>query len=355
MVMVSPQSIAPASLEHGEEREGGREPPSVAAQAAGYRSFVPFFWRVACVNALVFALGVLLLMLTPATVSSPVVLSEALVLAGGVCILLVVNLLMLRSVLGPLEGLVSMMRRIDLGRPGQRLDAHGPAELATVATTFNAMLDRLERERRESGRRALLAQEGERKRIAQELHDEIGQSLTAVLMALARAAERVPPDVREELLGAREAARASLEDVRRVAQRLRPETLDDLGLASAAATLCRRFAESTAVAVERRIDANLPRLPPEHELVLYRVAQESLTNVARHAGATRVTVGLGHGPAGAWLSVADDGRGMDGAVAGGGIHGMRERALLVGAELSIARSAAGGVEVRLRVPEQPEA
>jgi two-component system sensor histidine kinase UhpB len=254
---------------------------------------------------------------------------------------------LLRLSLAPLNKLTSLMRRIDPLRPGRRVEVSGPGEVRELGRVFNEMLERLELERRESARRALAAQEGERKRVAQELHDEVGQTLTAVLLQLTDLAERVPPELREEVVHAQEAARGSLEDVRRVARQLRPEALDDLGLASALASLARRFAAQTGVRVERRIARDLPALSPDQELVLYRVAQESLTNVARHAHASRIELHVEQHGDGVRLRVRDDGSGLDGAEAGHGITGMRERALLVGGELRVADRRAGGVEVQL--------
>ena len=124
---------------------------------------------------------------------------------------------------------------------------------------FNEMIDRLERERRDSARRALAAQEGERARIARELHDEVGQALTAVVLQLERAARRAEPPVRGEVEEAREAVRESLEEVREIARRLRPEALDDLGLASALAALTLDVSRRTGLRVERRIEPALPR------------------------------------------------------------------------------------------------
>jgi two-component system sensor histidine kinase UhpB len=227
----------------------------------------------------------------------------------------------------------------------------GPAELRELVVVFNEMLDRLEHERRESGRRALAAQEAERKRIARELHDEIGQSLTAIVLMLKRLADESPAELRPELLEAQETARQSLDDVRQIARQLRPEALDDLGLVSALAALTARFGEQTGIRVSRTIGPRLPRLSDDEELVIYRVAQESLTNVARHADASHVDMRLQRTDRGVALCVLDDGTGLtrwDGS--GDGVRGMRERALAVGAALTIADVAGGGVEVVLDLP-----
>jgi two-component system, NarL family, sensor histidine kinase UhpB len=208
------------------------------------------------------------------------------------------------------------------------------------------MLERLEAERQDSGRRALWAQEAERARIAGGLHDEVGQVLTGVLLQL-------------ESEGADEetkaAVRQALEEVRRIARELRPEMLEHLGLVSALTELSRRFADQTGLRIERRFADGLPPLSDEAELAVYRIAQESLTNVARHAHASRVELELEPGAGSVVLRVLDDGRGIDetAAVNGhGGVRGMRERAVLVGGALAVKRGHDGGVEVRLEVPAE---
>ena len=127
--------------------------------------------------------------------------------------------------------------------------------------------------------------------------------------------------------------------------------LEDLGLVSALTELSRSFARVADVRVERDFDTALPKLAPEIELAVYRIAQESLTNIARHASASRVTIALAPGHESVILRVADDGRGFAGAaVERGGLRSMRERALLVGGALAIKEAPEGGVEVRLEVP-----
>lgn len=309
---------------------------------------MPLFWRIFLLNAVVLITAAALL-LGPVTVSTPILLTEAAVLTAGLAAMLVANGLLLRLGLAPLQRLTLAMTTTDLLRPGRRLTAGGYGEIAELITTFNAMLDRLEAERATSAARALSAQETERHRIAQELHDEIGQTLTAVLLELNRVAGHAPPAVRDELRQAQEATRASLDEIRRIARRLRPGVLEELGLASALKALTNEF-NSSALAVRHRIDTDLPPLGRDAELVLYRVAQESLTNAARHAAARRVELTLGRTPAGVKLRVYDDGRGLNGAPEGAGIRGMRERALLIGADLSLGPGPNNGTEVRLAVP-----
>jgi two-component system sensor histidine kinase UhpB len=313
---------------------------------------MPLFWRVFATNAAILVIATLVLAVSPATISSPLALTEALVLVIGLSVMLVLNLLLLRRSFVPLERLTAVMQAVDPLRPGERIPVYGPdPEVAALTSAFNDMLDRLETERRESARRALAAQEAERLRIARELHDEIGQTLTAVVLELERAARLPPGQVQGDVTHAREAARASLDDLRRIARQLRPEALDDLGLVSALNALATAFSKRTGVKVERRL-VRPGALSSEAELVIYRVAQESLTNVARHAHARTVELELSQREDMALLRLRDDGRGIEPSAlsSSSGIRGMRERAVLVGATLSIGPAADGGTEVRLEVP-----
>jgi two-component system sensor histidine kinase UhpB len=308
------------------------------------------FWRIFALNAVVLGTATALLLWAPVTVSVPVLLTEAVILVAGLAVMLVANAALLRLGLAPLDRLTKLMTTVDLLRPGQRLPASGGGEVAEVIRTFNAMLERLEHERATSSAQALLAQEAERRRIAQELHDEVGQSMTAILLGLKRAADDAPAPLRQELHEAQEITRASLDEVRRLVRRLRPGVLDDLGLVSALTSLTEDFATHTGLRVTRRFDTGLPALAPETELVLYRVAQESLTNVARHANAQRVTVALRHTDDSVVLTVTDDGSGINAPREGAGTRGMRERALLIGGGLQIAPAPPTGTRVQLTAP-----
>lgn len=303
-------------------------------------SRLPLLWRVFAINATLLVIATLLLALTPVTIHASLALVEAVDLVVALAVMLTANLLLLRHTVAPLDRLVERMRTVDLLRPGQRLVEGGGVEVTELVGAFNQMLEGLETERRESGRRALQAQEAERRRIASGLHDEVGQVLTGVLLRL---------DDEET----KQAVRQALNEVRRIARELRPEMLEQLGLVSALTELSRRFAESSGIRVERRFASELPPLTDDVELAIYRVAQESLTNVARHADATQVALALEPGAGSVVLCVSDDGRGMAEAATSnghGGLRGMRERALLVGGALAIKRGRAGGVEVRLEVP-----
>ncbi|MEU3986009.1 HAMP domain-containing sensor histidine kinase [Streptomyces sp. NPDC026672] len=309
---------------------------------------MPLFWRIFLLNAVVLVVAAALL-LGPVTVSTPVLLTEAAILTAGLAAMLVANALLLRVVLAPLHRLARAMTTADLLRPGPRARAGGQGEIAELITAFNTMLDRLEDERATSSARALSAQEAERRRVAQELHDEVGQTLTAVLLDLERVARHAPDGLRAQLHEVRETTRAGLDEVRRIARRLRPGVLDELGLARALKSLTGEFT-GPDLAVRDRLDPELPPLGPARELVLYRVAQEGLTNTARHAGAARAELALRRTPSGVELSVRDDGHGIGTAPEGAGLRGMRERALLIGARLTVGPGPDGGTEVRLDVP-----
>jgi two-component system sensor histidine kinase UhpB len=214
------------------------------------------------------------------------------------------------------------------------------------------MLDRLETARREAARSAREAQESERLRVAQELHDEVGQTLTAVTIQAERAAEGDPSEARRALRDVADSVRDSLDEVRRIARELRPEALDDLGLVNALIALSNRLDSQDGASIERDLQGTMPPLPPEVELVLYRIAQESLTNALRHANARTISLGLHADGDSIALRVRDDGDGMPRRLPSGasGIAGMRERALLVGGRLAIESIPRRGTEVRLRVP-----
>jgi two-component system, NarL family, sensor histidine kinase UhpB len=324
-------------------RDDARRPPE---------PYPRLFWRIFTANAAVLALACLAVavLLAPEGLA----LEELAIFLAAVAIMVAVNLVVTRRLVAPLDELVALMRRVDLLAPGERVKVRGrPSEATELAETFNDMLDRLEDERADSARRALEAQEAERLRVAQELHDEIGQNLTAALLQLGRIGKQAPDDLRAEISEAAETVRENLDDLRRIAQRLRPPEIDELGLVSALAHFSDRLGKRAGLRIERRFDRELPVLGHEEELVIYRVAQEALTNVVRHAGASRADLALERAPDRLILRVRDDGCGLGDAAASGngGIRGMRERAALIRAVLQIGpREDGDGTEVTLHVP-----
>jgi two-component system, NarL family, sensor histidine kinase UhpB len=310
--------------------------------------------RLFYANAAVLLVAGVLLVVTPVTISAPVTLGELAIIAAALLAMLGATFVLLRRALSPLHELTALMRSVDPLDPGRRLTgvSHSDAEVATLAEAFNAMLDRLEQERRGSVRRALAAQEEERSRIARELHDELGQELTAVAMQSERAAHGPPGNSQATLEEIAEATRQSIDHVRRIARRLRPEALDDLGLVNALISLCRRMGQQSGVRIEPKLANHIPGVSSETELVIYRVAQESITNAIRHAQASKITLSLTTDNDHVTLLVRDDGRGIDAPFSDdtAGVSGMRERALLIGAQLRIRSHHGAGTEVQLDVP-----
>jgi two-component system sensor histidine kinase UhpB len=295
------------------------------------------------------------LLFSPVEIDAPIKTTQALIVLGGLVITVAANAILLLRTVTPLERLAQSMDDVDLLRPRQRLPVGRGDEVGRVVAAFNRMLDRLERERQQSSRRILAAQEDERVSIARDLHDEVGQLLTGALLQLEGIVDAAPTH-RMEVDEAKQAVRRALGEVRRISSELRPEMLQDLGLVSALTELSTTFARVSGLQVEREFDRSLPKLGPEIELAVYRIAQESLTNVARHASAERVTISLEPGADSVVLLVADDGVGFAGEAAPeghGGLRGMRERAVLVGGKLAIEPGRDGGVEIRLEVPSAP--
>jgi two-component system, NarL family, sensor histidine kinase UhpB len=311
-------------------------------------------WWVFFANGSVLVVALLLLTFSPIEIDAPIETGQFALLLIGFVVLLALNLVLLRRVLSPLFRLTEVMSSVDPDRPGRRLSGVNPlsSEGQALAEAFNAMLDRLESARHEAARTALAAQEGERLRVAQELHDEIGQTLTAVTIQAERAADGDPALAAQALRGVADAVRESLDEVRRIARELRPEALDDLGLVNALIALCTRVGAQDAPSITRELQGDLPPLPPDVGLVIYRIAQEGLTNAWRHSGADSVTLSLKADAKTVTLSVTDDGEGMPPELPRGtaGIAGMRERTLLVGGRLSIESRPGQGTEVRLTIP-----
>jgi two-component system, NarL family, sensor histidine kinase UhpB len=294
-------------------------------------------WRVFLVNAAVLVGVSTFYVFSPATISSPVATWEGLVLVAAITVTLFVNLVLLERAFAPLDELRRLMQSVDPLEPGRRIELrHADADVATLADAFNAMLDRLETERQ---------------RVARDLHDELGQLLTGVLLLIGEATKAPPERSAEALEEAREAARTAIDAVRRIVRDLRPEALDDLGLPSAMASLATAFERQTGIALERRIPSQLAELSPEQQLVVYRVAQEALTNIARHADARHAQLLVERPDGHVRVRVVDDGRGIDAPPPEhGGIRGMRERALLVRGRVDVRSQPGGGTHVVLSIP-----
>jgi two-component system, NarL family, sensor histidine kinase UhpB len=333
---------------------GGAAGTRHATSGLRSRHRVSLLWLLFAGTAAVMIAAAAVLALSPASIHASITGDELLGLLAGLAIMLALDLLFLRVALSPLRRLTALMGSIDPVRPGRRLGEMPwrGREISHLVRAFDEMLTRLESERRDSARRALAAQEGERLRVARELHDELGQMLTAIAL---RAESAETEDAGTTLAAITDALQQSVSEVRRIARELRPEALDDLGLVNALIAMCGRLASPGGPWIEREFATDLPPLGSDADIVVYRVAQEALTNAIKHAGATRIVLSLRHSEAAVALSVRDDGRGLAAtSEEGAGITGMRERALLLGARFEIgAAPGAHGTEVRLVLAVAP--
>jgi len=275
-------------------------------------------------------------------------------LAVGLTIL--VNVIMLQRRFRPLERLVEEMERADLTRSGPGLetadDLGGPEEVQRLQKAFRHMLERLEAERRRAATVALSAQEEERARVARDLHDEVNQSLTGLLLRLEAVRSHAPPELAHELAETKTLANRAMQELLTLARSLRPTALDDLGLKAALSALADELGRKTGIGTSYEGTGDLTDVPMDVQLVTYRVAQEALSNAAQHSEADQIRVRLDRDAEGVELVVSDDGRGFtfDQATKGLGIGGMRERALLVEGDLLVESRPEIGTRVRLLVP-----
>lgn len=310
--------------------------------------------QVLVVNLLVVVAAVVATMIADLSLSETP--EAALVLGLAIALTIVSNLFLLQRRFKPLEDLIDQMERADLSRPGANLRlAHSPGspeEVERLHHAFIRMLERLEAERRRASSAALEAQEEERARVARDLHDEVNQSLTGLLLRLEAAREKSPPALAGELAEIRALGNRALQELLALARQLRPTALDDLGLKAALASHVTELGRQSGIRTTFEAEGDIASVPRDVQIVAYRVAQEALSNAARHSGAGRVRVRLEHSDGAVELSVADDGRGFtfDQASRGLGLAGMRERALLVNGDLRVESRPEVGTNVRLRVP-----
>jgi two-component system sensor histidine kinase UhpB len=277
---------------------------------------------------------------------------EILVLGLAVLATFAGNWLLLRRRFDPLSKMISAMEQVDLAAPDQttlRSPMADTAEVQRLNAAFRRMIARLEAERRDAGRAVIQAQERERRRIAQDLHDEVNQALTAVSLRLQATIEQAPPELRRELVETKRLSSQAMEELLTIARQLRPAILDDHGLIPALHSQIRDFSDQTGIHASFNARGTVPRLTPEQQLVIYRVTQESLSNIAQHAQARTVDVELSF-IGRTLLRISDDGRGFAMSRNGGlGLSGMRERALLAGGQLSIWSGNGQGTRVELTI------
>lgn len=315
--------------------------------------------RMLLANAAVLAFAFALLVVTPVTVSARIRFAELGILITGGLAMLVINWWLVRRALEPLRRLSRQMELADLSEGAVEIPVPGAQlrEIEVVTQALSTMVDRLAAERSQTSRAVLIGQEGERLRVARELHDEVAQGLVAVQLMAERAGADAPPRAAAEFAEIADRIHFYLDELRRIAHELRPETLDDLGLINALIALGNATAADRGMAVERDLPPQAPDLSDEQELVVYRIAQEALANAARHSHGSRAGLRLATEDGRLTLEVTDDGVGVGTepiADDGVGIKGMRERARLIGGSVEIAPGAERGTRVALTVPLEVE-
>lgn len=319
------------------------------------------FTQVLAVNLLLLAGTVLIVVAAIDThVAQALHGPELLPLALALIATLLGNWLLLRRRFKPLDDVISAMERADLMAPRHPKALSGRndnAEVRRLGATFERMIARLDAQRREAGRAAIQAQERERRRIAQDLHDEVNQALTAISLRLAASIEHAPPQLQRELTETKKLAGQAMVELLAIARRLRPAVLDDHGLLPALHSQVRDFAEQTGIQAVFNARGTMPQLTSEQQLVIYRVTQEGLSNIAQHAQARLVDVELSF-IGRTVLRISDDGRGFsldDQSLHNGGLglSGMRERALLIGGNLSLWTAKGRGTRVELTIDAEP--
>jgi two-component system, NarL family, sensor histidine kinase UhpB len=287
---------------------------------------------------------------------------QFLVLALAIMLTLCVNMWMLQRRFRPLERLIDRIEQADPSNPvSLDLPEGKPAEeISRLADSFRRLLDRVEQERRHSGQLVMRAQEEERRRLARDLHDEVNQALTAILLRLEALAQDGPPEHAQEVGELKRLVNQAMDELLNLARQLRPTALDDHGLVPAIDAQLKRFSARTGVEVHLDAQGDPESLEEDVQTAVYRVAQEALTNAERHAGATAVEVELEVAGDVTELRVRDDGHGFDpgrasranptnGQPTGLGLRGMAERARLVGGELDVRSAPGGGTSVTLRI------
>jgi len=279
-------------------------------------------------------------------------LQFALLAMTGILALLL-NILMLQRRFSPLEELIRQIEEIDPADPGAFEAPEQPVEeVERLAHAFGTLLERIEAERRRAGRLQIRAQEEERKRVARDLHDEVNQALTAILLRLEALPQIAPPRLRDELAETKSLANQAMEELLQLARQLRPTALDDHGFLPAIEEQLRRFKAQYGIDARLTTSGALDDLGSDQQLVMYRVTQEALNNIARHASASRVDVDISRQNGSIALAVSDDGEGFDYATEqrGLGLDGMAERARLVNGEFEVNSRPGRGTKLRLTVP-----
>ena len=278
-----------------------------------------------------------------------------LVLVAALMAMVLLNGWLLRRRFAPLGELITAMEGLDFGGRDtrERIPTANVEEVVRLHQAFDRMLERLEAERSRTATAVLQAQEGERARLARDLHDEANQALTGVLLRLEATAQHAPPQLRDELRETQAVATRAMGELVHLARELRPIALDDLGLGAALRTQVPDFGRRAGIETTLALPSDcLEDLDSDEQLVVYRVVQEGLSNVAQHAGARNVRVDVERRGEGTVVRVADDGEGFTSGdqPQGLGLTGMRERAALVGGNVESGSNGGRGYSVRAWLP-----
>jgi two-component system sensor histidine kinase UhpB len=325
---------------------------------------IPVFYRVLISNSLIIFIGATVgtwlatrLQTNP---SYPVILVIFVTLGWLVSVLL--NFVLLQIAFRPLLDLGKVMNRVQSGERSLRAPLTGLEPQADqLARTFNMMLEAIDDANRQRATQIINAQEEERKRVARELHDETSQVLTSLLISLAILEESITSvEARNRIADTRRLAHQTLRAIRNLSLDLRPSALDDLGLLPALRWYIKEYQQKFSLTVDFQASGLKERLPTEIETVIYRIVQEALTNVARHAQAHTVQVHLEGDAETIQVTIRDDGTGFEterhqrrfepGQEHGWGLVGMRERASLLGGTLQITSKPGKGTTIYARVP-----
>ncbi len=326
---------------------------------------LPIFYKILLANSLIIFVGAtvgtsLATQLRSGTYAPTIILAAF--VASGWLVSVALNFLLLQIAFRPLIDLGRVMNRVQAGERSLRAPLSGfDPQTDQLASTFNTMLEAIDESNRQRTIQIFNAQEQERIRIARELHDETSQVLTSLLISLAVLEESITSqEARDRIAETRRLAHQTLRAIRNLSTDLRPSALDDLGLIPALRWYIKEYQQKFSITAEFQANGLKNRLPAEMETALYRIVQEALTNVARHAQARKVWVEFNEDAEAIYATISDDGRGFDaeqlqqmpstGQERGWGLVGMRERASLLDGTLTIDSKPGSGTSVHVRIP-----
>ena len=329
------------------------------------------FQKVVIGNSLILATGAIVgTWVTKTLVEQSNFTVGTLLVVLGISLSLLTNFAIVRAAFRPLDNIQDTVEQVSRGNSYARVPelTTGDPEIARLGETINMMLNRLEQDTRTIERHSrqiqvmsaqvLRAQEEERRRIARELHDETSQALNALLLSIDMAEEvlrsaNVPAECLERLRGSKHLTTQTLDAIHNLAFDLRPTILDDLGLVASVRWYAKRQSETYGLQILVEADGLEERLPDQTEVALFRVVQEALTNVAKHANASLARVRLQRSEAGIDLTVQDNGQGFDPAEVQSdrlGLFGIQERVTLLGGSLEVDSSRGHGTKLAVRIP-----